>query len=306
MVVPGARAAAVAAAERRAVQRRVDARVRVRRARAGRRRRAPAPGRAAARPRSSGTRLEAGELLVGHADGGAQVEHADASPSSETTTFWKPSASRTPAQTASSISSIVRRSASEAVRREQVVDGRRAGARRPPPAGRARARARRAGTCRPAGRAARRRAAGRRPARRPTGCRASRRRSSAAARTARPRDASRRGPAGADLRDVGRQPVLAPVEVAVLDQVRAAALEALVQQRGPVVRRRGLAEQRVARLVAALDDHGVEVVPRRAVQVDDRRAEAEAGRSGACDGAQHGLEVIAGRGIHGWLSARPP
>ena len=50
------------------------------------------------------------------------------------------------------------------------------------------------------------------------------------------------------LRDVRGQPVLAPVVAAVLDQVRAAALEARVEQRRPVGRGRGLPEQRVAGL----------------------------------------------------------
>ena len=96
----------------------------------------------------------------------------------------------------------------------------------------------------------------------------------------------------AHLRHVGEQAVLAPVEGVVLDEVRAAALEARVEQRRPVLPAGRLAEQDAARLVGAVHDDGLEVVPRRAVQVDDGRPEAEAASGGPGDLLQDRSQLV--------------
>ena len=106
-------------------------------------------------------------------------------------------------------------------------------------------------------------------------------------------------------RDPRGQRVLAPVVLALLDVVGAAALEPRVQQRRPVGGARGLAEQRLARVLAADDHDGLEVVPRRAVQVHDHGAEAEAGLHRACHGTQNGLDLVGGAFHPALLSAAP-
>ena len=78
-------------------------------------------------------------------------------------------------------------------------------------------------------------------------------------------------------RQVGRErvEVARPVELAVGEEVGAALQEARVEQRVPVRDLPHLAEQRFARLVAAVDRRDDEVVPFAAVEVDHDRPERE-------------------------------
>ena len=69
---------------------------------------------------------------------------------------------------------------------------------------------------------------------------------------------------------------LAPVELAVRDEVDAAAPKALLEHRRPGREPRGRPEQELARVGAAVHGHHLEVVPARPVEVDDRRAKPEA------------------------------
>ncbi len=72
------------------------------------------------------------------------------------------------------------------------------------------------------------------------------------------------------------------------------ALPAVLEQDVPVGARARDAEQHLARLVGAEDEHDLEVVPRPAAQVDHDRAVAQGTRDRAGDGVEHGLEVGAG------------
>src|SRR5262249_53613806 len=117
-----------------------------------------------------------------------------------------------------------------------------------------------------------------------------------------------------DLRYVARADVLGPVERAVRYQVRAATLEFLGQQvppRAPLVR---AAEQRVARVLAAINVRDAEVVELRPVEVEHDRLELE--RLGdrlhdrreralqlplAADGARHLEQRLHARAAEGLL-----
>ena len=69
--------------------------------------------------------------------------------------------------------------------------------------------------------------------------------------------------------------LLLPVELAVVDEVRAAVAEALGEHRLPVLPRVRGAEQRGAQRLVAVDGADDEVVPRLAIEVDDDGLEAE-------------------------------
>ena len=78
-----------------------------------------------------------------------------------------------------------------------------------------------------------------------------------------------------EVRRVHAAAVFVPVELARGNDVGAALQEALVEQRLPVVDLAHLAEERLARLFAAVDGADHEVVPFAAVEVDDHRPERE-------------------------------
>ena len=78
-----------------------------------------------------------------------------------------------------------------------------------------------------------------------------------------------------EIRRVHAAVVLVPVELAGRDDVCAALQEAPVEQRLPVVDLANLAEERLARPIAAVDGADHEVVPFAAVEVDDHRPECE-------------------------------
>ena len=69
--------------------------------------------------------------------------------------------------------------------------------------------------------------------------------------------------------------LLLPVDLAVVDEVRAAVAEALGEHRLPVLPRVRRAEQLAAQRLVAVDGADDEVVPRLAVEVDDDGVEAE-------------------------------
>ena len=104
-------------------------------------------------------------------------------------------------------------------------------------------------------------------ARRPTGSPACARRSEASARTARRRGARRRGRRSAPRRGRPLADVALPVERPVRDQVGAAALEPLVEERGPRGPVERVAEERPARVVGAVDRRHLKVVPGGPVEV---------------------------------------
>ena len=100
-----------------------------------------------------------------------------------------------------------------------------------------------------------------------------------------------------DDRDVGRvgpQAVTAPVVLAGGHEVGAVAEEARGDQHVPVRPPRGLAHQQLLRLLVAEHDDDLEVVPGRAVEVDDDRAVAERAGDRGGHGGQHGRERVAG------------
>ncbi len=70
--------------------------------------------------------------------------------------------------------------------------------------------------------------------------------------------------------------------------------EALAQQPGPVLHAGGLAHQQLLRLLVAEHDDDLEVVPRRAVEVDDDGAVAQRAGDRAGDGFQHGPQLATG------------
>ena len=94
-------------------------------------------------------------------------------------------------------------------------------------------------------------------------------------------------------RHVGDGALRVPLELALGDEVGAAALEPRVEQRLPALPAARGAEEHAATLVAAVDDRDLEVVPRRPVEVDDDRAESERDRDDAGDRLEQGLEVAA-------------
>ena len=97
-----------------------------------------------------------------------------------------------------------------------------------------------------------------------------------------------------DVRCVGPQPVAAPVVLAGGHEVGAVAEEARGEQRVPVGPARGLAHQQLARLLVAEHDDDLEVVPGRAVEVDDDRAIAERAGDGGGHRGEHRRERVAG------------
>ena len=97
-----------------------------------------------------------------------------------------------------------------------------------------------------------------------------------------------------EVRCVHAARVLVPVELAGRDDVGAALQEALVEQRLPVVDLADLAEQRLARPVAAVDGADHEVVPFAAVEVDDDRPERERVRHRPRDRQEEVGQLVAG------------
>ena len=95
-------------------------------------------------------------------------------------------------------------------------------------------------------------------------------------------------------RRVGADRVLVPVVLAGGDEVRAVAQEALAQQPRPVLHPGGLAHQQLLRLLVAEHDDDLEVVPRRAVEVDHDRAVAQRAGDRAGDRLEHGAQLTAG------------
>ena len=85
-----------------------------------------------------------------------------------------------------------------------------------------------------------------------------------------------------------------PVDAALRDEVRAAALEALLERQRPHRPLVGLAQQRLAHRLAAVDGADDEVVPRRAVEVEGHALEAQRLGDRAGDLGQHGVEAPVG------------
>ena len=75
---------------------------------------------------------------------------------------------------------------------------------------------------------------------------------------------------------------------------RRRAEEALAQQPRPVLHAGGLAHQQLLRLLVAEHDDDLEVVPRRAVEVDHDRAVAQRAGDRAGDRFQHGAQLATG------------
>ena len=88
--------------------------------------------------------------------------------------------------------------------------------------------------------------------------------------------------------DVPLADVALPVERPVRDQVGAAALEPLVEERGPRGPVERVAEERPARVVGAVDRRHLEVVPGGPVEVDDDGVEPERRRDRIRDRLEQG------------------
>ena len=161
---------------------------------------------------------------------------------------------------------------------------------RPPPA-RTERRAPRARTPRRARRSRRRSGGGPKSARRRRGCRAARLRARIGANSA----SSGCHAVGSSVtaRSGCTSAPSLPVELALRHEVRAALQEPLVEQRLPVATWLHLAEQRLARLVAAVDGRDDEVVPFAAVEVDHDRAEPERVRDGPRDRREELRKLLA-------------
>ena len=97
-----------------------------------------------------------------------------------------------------------------------------------------------------------------------------------------------------ELRRVDLHPLAGPVVLAGGDEVGALPEEALAQQPRPVLHAGGLAHQQLLRLLVAEHDDDLEVVPRRAVEVDHDRAVAQRAGDRAGDGFQHGAQLATG------------
>ena len=97
-----------------------------------------------------------------------------------------------------------------------------------------------------------------------------------------------------ELRRVDLHPLAGPVVLAGGDEVGALLEEALAQQPGPVLHAGGLAHQQLLRRLVAEHDDDLEVVPRRAVEVDDDGAVAQRAGDRAGDGFQHGRQLPTG------------
>jgi hypothetical protein len=106
-------------------------------------------------------------------------------------------------------------------------------------------------------------------------------------------------------RDEGRQLDVVPVELAAADEVGAAAAEAIGHQRLPVRPRAGRPEQRVAGVFVPVHGGDLEVVPGRAIEVDDHRLPAEAGGDRRGDRVQQVVELSFDADEVGQLEQRP-
>ena len=166
----------------------------------------------------------------------------------------------------------------------------------PPPPGSSRGRGRHGRRPPRAPRAPRRRGAGRCRAPRPTGCPACGRRSEASARTARRQGAMHRALHSAPNGHVSPADVALPVEGSVRDQVGAAALETLVEERLPGAPVERVSQQRTAGVVRAVHRRHLEVVPGGPVEVDDDGVESERCRDRRRDRVEQGR--LLGLGSH--------
>ena len=90
------------------------------------------------------------------------------------------------------------------------------------------------------------------------------------------------------------QPGVRPVDAALRDEVRPAALEAPLERQRPHRPLVGLPQQRLAHRLAAVDGADDEVVPRRPVEVEGHALEAERLGDRAGDLGQHGVEAAVG------------
>ena len=104
-----------------------------------------------------------------------------------------------------------------------------------------------------------------------------------------------------DARDVAVHAEAFPVEFAARHEVRAAALEALVEQRHPGLARRALAHELRDRVLRPDRGGGEHVVEGRPVHVHDHGAIAEQLGDRAADVLEHVLEVIVVADIRGAL-----
>ena len=84
-----------------------------------------------------------------------------------------------------------------------------------------------------------------------------------------------------------------PVDAAGRDEVRAAVVEALLQQLAVLGPRRRLAHELLARRVVALQQHDLEVVPGGPVAVDADALEAGRAADRLGDGGEHGVGLAA-------------
>ena len=70
--------------------------------------------------------------------------------------------------------------------------------------------------------------------------------------------------------------------------------EAIAEQAAPVLHARGLADQHLLRFLVAQHDDDLEVVPRRAIEVDHDRASTQRTGDRAGDSLENGAELAAG------------
>ena len=101
----------------------------------------------------------------------------------------------------------------------------------------------------------------------------------------------------ADLahRDVALAGVALPVELAVLDEERAVPEEAVVEQLGPALPAVGAAEQGALHFLVAVNGRDAEVVPLRAVEIENDGAEADDFRDRPRDQREDGRKVASAR-----------
>src|SRR5512132_155626 len=97
----------------------------------------------------------------------------------------------------------------------------------------------------------------------------------------------------ADLahRDVALAGVVLPVELAVLDEERAVPEEAVVEQLRPALPAVGAAEQGALDILVAVNGRDAEVVPLRAVEIENHGAEADDFRDRPRDQRENGRKV---------------
>src|SRR3954452_7019343 len=91
--------------------------------------------------------------------------------------------------------------------------------------------------------------------------------------------------------DVALAGVVFPVELAVLDEERAVAEEAVVEELRPAFPAVGAAKQRALNFLVAVDGRDQEVVPLTAIEVEDDSAEAEHFRNRPRDQREDGREI---------------